>query len=188
MGLWKRHYVRPGQPFHRPAFLGPEARSAANGRSQGTKTSCPYGSRRVAACQTNLASGIEKPQIWKNNGIPQWANGHLFIGDKGILLSDYNKHVLLPEEKFADFKGPDQFIPRSANGHHEDWVAAGKGGSPTMWDFEYSGLLTEANYLGNVACRSGKKIHWDTKEMRATNAPDAKQFIRREYRKVWKLS
>ena len=130
--------------------------------------------------------GLEKPQILKDKGIPQWANGHLFIGDKGMLLSDYKKHVLLPENKFADFKGPDPFIPRSP-GHHQDWVAACKGGAPTLSNFEYAGLLTEANHLGNVAYRSGKKIQWDTKEMRATNAPNAEQFIRRDYRKGLKL-
>ena len=131
--------------------------------------------------------GLEKPQIWKDKGIPQWANGHLFIGDKGMLLSDYKKHVLLPENKFADFKGPDPFIPRSP-GHHQDWVTACKGGAPTLSNFEYAGLLTEANHLGNVAYRAEKKIQWDTKEMRATNAPNAEQFIKRDYRKGWKLS
>ena len=93
---------------------------------------------------------------------------------------------MLPEKEFADFKGPDPFIPRSP-GHHQDWVTACKGGAPTLSNFEYAGLLTEANHLGNVAFRSGKKILWDTKEMRATNAPDAERFIRREYRKGWKL-
>ena len=131
--------------------------------------------------------GLEKPQIWKDNGIPKWANGHLFIGDKGMLLSDYKKHVLLPEKKFTDFKGPDPFIPRSP-GHHQDWVAACKGGAPTLSNFEYAGLLTEANHLGNVAYRAEKKIQWNTKEMRATNAPDAEQFIKRDYRKGWKLN
>ncbi|MFL3656594.1 MAG: Gfo/Idh/MocA family oxidoreductase [Opitutales bacterium] len=148
-----------------------------------------YGTRgELPPVKLTWHQGLDKPQIWKDKGIPQWNNGHLFIGDKGMLLSDYHKHILLPEDKFADFKGPDQFIPRSVNGHHDDWVAACKGGAPTMCDFEYSGLLTEANHLGNVAYRSGKKIHWDTKEMRATNAPDAEQFIRREYRKGWRLS
>ena len=148
-----------------------------------------YGARgELPPVKMTWYQGLEKPKIWKDNGIPQWANGHLFIGDKGMLLSDYNKHVLLPEETFADFKGPDSFIPRSPSGHHEDWVIACKGGAPTMCDFEYSGLLTEANHLGNVAYRAGKKIHWDAKEMRATNAPDAEQYIRREYRKGWKLS
>lgn len=147
-----------------------------------------YGARgELPPVKLSWYQGLEKPQIWKDKGIPQWANGHLFIGDKGMLLSDYKKHVLLPEEEFADFKGPDPFIPRSP-GHREDWVAACKGGAPTLSNFEYAGLLTEANHLGNVAFRSGKKIQWDTKEMRATNAPDAERFIRRDYRKGWKLS
>ena len=147
-----------------------------------------YGARgELLPVKLTWYQGLEKPQIWKRNGIPKWASGHLFIGDKGMLLSDYRKHVFLPEEKFADFKGPDPFIPRSP-GHHQDWVTACKGGAPTLSNFEYAGLLTEANHLGNVAFRAGKKIQWDTKEMRATNAPNAERFIRRDYRKGWKLS
>jgi len=146
-----------------------------------------YGARgELPPVKLTWYQGLEKPRIWRDRGIPQWANGHLFIGDKGMLLSDYQKHALLPEKEFADFKGPDPFIPRSP-GHHQDWVTACKGGAPTLSNFEYAGLLTEANHLGNVAFRSGKKILWDTKEMRATNAPDAERFIRREYRKGWKL-
>ena len=147
-----------------------------------------YGARgELPPVKLSWYQGLEKPQIWKDNGIPKWDYGHLFIGDKGMLLSDYRKHVLLPEEKFADFKGPDPFIPRSPS-HFQDWVIACKGGAPTLSNFEYAGLLTEANHLGNVAYRSGKKIQWDTKEMRATNAPDAERYIKREYRKGWKLS
>jgi hypothetical protein len=41
--------------------------------------------------------------------------------------------------------------------------------------------------LGNVAYRVGKKLQWDAESMRATNAPEADQFIRREYRKGWSL-
>ena len=57
-----------------------------------------------------------------------------------------------------------------------------------IFGLPYAGPLTEANHLGNVAYRVGKKIHWDAKEMRATNAPDAEQFIRRDYRRGWNLS
>ena len=55
-------------------------------------------------------------------------------------------------------------------------------------NFSYGGHLTEIVLLGNVAYRSGKKIQWDTNEMRATNAPDAEPFIRRDYRRGWTLS
>ena len=38
-------------------------------------------------------------------------------------------------------------------------------------NFEYSGWLTEANHLGNVAYRVGKKLEWDADKMRATQRP-----------------
>jgi len=41
--------------------------------------------------------------------------------------------------------------------------------------------------LGCVAMRTGKKLEWDGPEMRAKYAPEASQFVRREYRKGWAL-
>jgi hypothetical protein len=38
-----------------------------------------------------------------------------------------------------------------------------------------------------VAFRTGKKLQWDAENMQATNAPEADQFIRRQYRKGWEL-
>ena len=68
-----------------------------------------------------------------------------------------------------------------------EWIHACKTGAATTCNFEYAGWLTEANHLGNVAYRTGRKLEWDPKELRATNAPEADQFIRREYRKGWEL-
>lgn len=130
--------------------------------------------------------GTRKPALWKDGAIPKWDSGVLFIGDKGMLLSDYEKHTLLPEDKFADFRRPEPFIPKSL-GHHAEWIHACKTGEPTTCHFEYAGWLTEANHLGNVAYRTGKKLNWDPVKLQATNAPEADRFIRREYRKGWKL-
>ena len=130
--------------------------------------------------------GENKPKIWTEGGIPKWGNGHLFIGDKGMLLSDYGKHILLPEDDFADFKRPEPFIPRVET-HHAEWVAACKSGAVCSANFEYSGWLTEANHLGNVAYRVGKKLEWDPVKMCATNAPEAAPLIRCPYRAGWQL-
>jgi hypothetical protein len=130
--------------------------------------------------------GESKPEIWTKKGIPQWGNGVLFVGDKGMLLSDYSKFVLLPEKDFAGAKLPEKSLPR-VSGHHAEWIAACKGGPPCHADFRYGGLLTEANHLGNVAYRVGKKLTWDAAKMRAINAPEADKYIRREYRKGWEL-
>ena len=130
--------------------------------------------------------GTEKPEIWTEGGIPQWSSGVLFVGDDGMLLSDYQKHVLLPEDQFRDFERPEPFIPKSL-GHHAEWIHAAKTGEPTTCNFEYAGWLTEANHLGNVAYRSQSRLEWDAENMRATNTSDADRYLRREYRDGWNL-
>jgi predicted dehydrogenase len=130
--------------------------------------------------------GTNKPSLWTEKQIPQWNSGVLFIGDNGMLLSDYGKHLLLPEDQFVDFKRPEPFIPKSL-GHHAEWIHACKTGEPTTCNFEYAGWLTEANHLGNVAYRTGRLLEWDPASMSAPNAPEADPYIRREYRKGWRL-
>jgi predicted dehydrogenase len=147
-----------------------------------------YGPRGdMPAVRLSWYQGEDKPAIWRNQGIPQWTNGVLFIGAKGMLLADYGRHVLLPENAFADYRRPEPTLPRSP-GHHAEWLRACKGGPPCSADFEYSGRLTEANHLGNVAYRLGKKIEWDAENLRCPNAPEAAPLIRRAYRSGWELA
>jgi hypothetical protein len=131
-------------------------------------------------------SGGGYPAFMKEGKVPQWPNAVLFIGSEGMLIADYGRHQLLPEDKFADFKRPDPFIPESI-GHHREWVEACKTGGPTTCNFDYSGALTEAALLCNVALRTGKKLTWDAKKLKAIGCPEADAFIRRKYRKGWTL-
>jgi hypothetical protein len=131
--------------------------------------------------------GTLRPPQWTDKLIPQWPDGVLFVGSKGMVLANYSKHILLPENQFANFTPPPQTIPESL-GHHKEWLHACKTGAPTTCNFAYSGRLTEANHLGNVAYRAGKKIEWDSKNLRIPNAPDAERFLRREYRAGWSLA
>jgi carbonic anhydrase/acetyltransferase-like protein (isoleucine patch superfamily) len=107
--------------------------------------------------------------------------GELWAGNPARKLRD------LTEKDFADFKRPEPFIPKSI-GHHAEWIRACKTGEPTTCNFQYAGWLTEANHLGNVAYRAGQKLEWDSAKLRATNTRAAEKFIRREYRKGWKLA
>ena len=141
----------------------------------------------MPAVKLTWHQGEEKPAAWREGKIPKWDSGVLFVGSKGLLLSDYMKHVLLPEEQYKDFKPPEPSIPPSL-GHHQEWIHACKTGAPTTCHFDYGGPLTEANHLGNVAYRVGRKLLWDAQALKATHTPEADKFIRREYRKGWKLS
>lgn len=146
-----------------------------------------YGARgEMPPLKLTWHQGNCKPDVWKENKIPQWGSGVLFVGDTGMLLADYEKHTLLPEDQYAGFVRPEPFIPKSL-GHHAEWIHACKTGEPTTCNFEYAGWLTEANHLGNVAFRAGKKLEWDPETLKAKNAPEADRFIRREYRAPWKL-
>jgi predicted dehydrogenase len=130
--------------------------------------------------------GTHKPDVWTNKKIPQWDSGVLFVGQNGQILSDYSKHELLLGPNVKDFKRPEPTIPPS-KGHHAEWIHACKTGAPTTCHFGYSGPLTEANHLGNVAYRAGKKLEWDAVNMKIPNAPEAEKFLSREYRKGWVL-
>jgi predicted dehydrogenase len=130
--------------------------------------------------------GGKRPKLVTEGKVPSWHDCVLFVGERGLVLADYGKHVLLPESEFAGFKRPDPFIPRSI-GHHAEWILACKTGKPTTCPFAYSGLLTESNLLGNVAYRLGKKLEWDPVNLKATGCPEADRYLRPEYRKGWSL-
>jgi predicted dehydrogenase len=126
------------------------------------------------------------PEFVKADIALQWPNAVLFMGADGMLIADYGKHQLLPEERFANFKPPEPFIPDSI-GHHREWAEACKTASPTTCNFDYSGALTEAALLCNVALRTGEKLTWNAKNLKAVGCPEADKFIQRQYREGWTL-
>jgi hypothetical protein len=130
--------------------------------------------------------GGKQPALIAQGKAPQWPNGVLFVGDKGMLIADYAKRKLLPEEKYADFQPPAPSIPKSI-GHHEEWIQACKTGSPTTCNFAYASALTESVLLGNVAFRTGLKLDWDARLLKARNTPQALNYIRTDYRQGWQL-
>jgi predicted dehydrogenase len=134
----------------------------------------------------NWYDGGLQPALLKEKGLPEWGAGTLFVGEEGMILADYGRRMLFPQDKFADFKAPEKTIPDSV-GHHKEWINACKTGSRTTCNFTYSGILAETVLLGAVAFRTGKKLEWDAANMKATNCPEADQYLSRTYRKGWEI-
>ena len=133
--------------------------------------------------------GDERPDLLDGLKLEKWKNGVLFCGEKGYLISDYDKHKLLPEDKFKDFTPPPETIAPSI-GHHKEFVTACMKNDPTMplCNFSYAGPLSEAVLLGSVAHRAGNiELEWDAEKMEARNAPNAEEFLKLKYRKGWVL-
>ncbi|MCH2131086.1 MAG: Gfo/Idh/MocA family oxidoreductase [Pirellulaceae bacterium] len=114
------------------------------------------------------------------------SSGVMFVGSQGKMFAAYSNYRLFPADKFRGFEPPAPTIPRSI-GHHAEWIKACKDGSPTTCDFAYSGVLAETVLLGGVAFRVGKRLEWDAENQRATNCPEADQFIRKAYRSGWEV-
>jgi predicted dehydrogenase len=117
-------------------------------------------------------------------------DGIIFVGDKGkMLVEGWGGHHprLLPQKRDDEYVRPPRTLPRSV-GHHQEWINACKGGPPPRSHFGFAGPLTEAVLLGTVCVRvGGRRLLWDSENLRVTNFPEANNFIHYEYRKGWSL-
>ncbi len=114
--------------------------------------------------------------------------GLIFIGDRGKILCGFSGAgpQLIPESKMQAYKRPPKTLPRSI-GHHDEWLRACRAGQAAGANFEFSGPVTEALLLGNVAIRARRKLLWDSQNMKVTNFSDANSFLHCAYRQPWTL-
>jgi hypothetical protein len=122
------------------------------------------------------------------NGMKLDHQGSIVIGTEGVLYSQYdsgNIPVLLPNEKYADFKLPDV----KEDNHYLQYVEAVRGNGKTSAPFSYSGPLTEMVLLGCLATRFPRTdLKWDTKALKVTNHEEANRLVRRTPRKGWEVA
>jgi len=113
-------------------------------------------------------------------------NGILFVGSKGkLLMGGWSRDPrLLPKSRMKDFTPPPKTLPR-VEAHDRAWIDASKGGPKASSNFDYGGPLTELVLLGQVAARTGGKLHWDATALKATNCAAADQYLRARYRSGW---
>lgn len=129
--------------------------------------------------------GTEKPKLWTDGKIPQWKDGSLFIGERGMVLGNYGAHLIMLDDKAEQFQRPPHSIEDGPS-HQRQFIECARAGKKAPCDFSYSGLLTVANHLGGVAYRAGKKLKWDPVAGK-TNDAAANRLLAREYRTGWKL-
>jgi predicted dehydrogenase len=117
--------------------------------------------------------------------------GVIFIGSKGVLINDtYGANPrIYPESLMADAAKVPKSIPRIEWSHELNWAKAIRGEAKASSPLEYAAQLTETMLLGVAALRAGqgKKVLYDGDKGEFTNAPDANQYLTREYRAGWAI-
>src|SRR5262245_40103772 len=152
------------------AQVGPVGRGAGGGR-QGTAGAPP------------------RPQGSGYNSI--------FVGSKGFLgTSGRGEGVgLLPGSRWAEYKLPAEYLPRSPGAttgsnhaaHLRDWIRACKGGAAACSNFSIAGPYTEWLVLGAVAVRVEGKLLWDNVKGEITKNREANKLVRPIFRKGWEI-
>ena len=152
----------------------------------------PANVSRPAVAMTWYDGGQKPPaDLFDNQQISK--TGVLLIGDKGKLLApgDYC------ERGYKLFAGAtDQKVEyEHSPGHFTELVRAIRGGPAPRSNFaDYGGPLTETILLGNLAVWAapeagsrGKRIEWDAKNLKPTNASEVEILVTPTYRAGYKL-
>lgn len=132
------------------------------------------------------------PHEIESHDIQLTREGILFVGDEGSILAGF--HGQNPQ-RFArgkreplDINGA---LPegqrRNYERRHRLWLDACQGGEPSAGSFPNAAPITDAVNLGTVALRAGRKVLFDSENMKITNVPQANQYLVRQYRPGWEL-
>lgn len=125
-------------------------------------------------------------------------NGVLFVGEKGILLSDaWGKGGVMRLKSDASPKcrgvldheaaKPLPLVYKRAPGqdHMKEFLDACKGGENTFQPFDVAARAAEFAMTGMVALRVGQPIEWDSAKLVAKNCAAAERWVHLPQRKKW---
>ncbi len=126
------------------------------------------------------------PPILKHLGVDGAGMNNLFIGTEGMLVCGFDRHRLLPQDKFHDFKQPASTLPPTP-GFYKEWFNACKGGEPASCNWGYSAPMAETVLLANIAYRIQGEFTWDAAKLKATGNAAVEKYLRSEFRKGWEV-
>lgn len=166
-----------------------------------------------AACTIHFTFGAsgDRPGLhlfWYDGGIKprlpeeldaanvEWPiEGILFVGDQGKIFAGFNgQNPQLAAKGKIQPLFPDDAPTQPGRRANADpternavWMPSFRGGAASPGSFLNAGGISDAVTLGTVSLRAGRKVLFDSGNMRITNLPEANRYLVREYRKGWEL-
>lgn len=127
-------------------------------------------------------------------------NGMAFHGTNGTLMADRVGYEIFPELAAGSWPPPQpaavpefrmerrQMNTTDATGPHaRAFVEAVRGLRPPAADIETGHRSTTVPHLGNIAFKTGLKLHWDAEREEFPNQPEASKLLGRVARQGWNL-
>lgn len=113
--------------------------------------------------------------------------GLMFVGETGKIIGQFRgeKPVLYMNGKRSPVQ---EELPAQADQESRDiWISAIKNKTQSPGSFVYAGPVTETILLGAVSLRAGRRVEYNSADMKITNYPEADRYLTREYRSGWEL-
>lgn len=112
--------------------------------------------------------------------------GVMYVGDKGIIIGGFNGDSPKVYPESPKYQTPPRQQAPFRDRAIDQWLAACKGGPPSLTNFEAQAPVTEAFLLGCLAQRlPGERLEWDSAAMRVTNSERANRWVDPPYRKEY---
>ncbi|MCD6597410.1 MAG: Gfo/Idh/MocA family oxidoreductase [Bacteroidales bacterium] len=130
-----------------------------------------------------------EPEELEEDNIEIESEGMMFVGDKGKIIAGFlgKNPRIIPERRMKEYQG-EKSLPETKRTRKSDtWAHAIKTNTQSPGSFLYAGPVTETINLAAVALRAGKKVEYDSQNMKITNIESANKYLSREYRKGWEL-
>jgi len=127
------------------------------------------------------------PDELSSEGKTLGREGMMFVGDRGKIIAEFrgeNPVLYIGNKKI---EAPAPATEQTREDSNNVWLDSFKNNTQSPGSYIYTGPVTETILLGAVALRAGKKVDYDSANMKITNIPEANQYLVREYRKGWEL-
>ncbi len=127
------------------------------------------------------------PEELSASGESLGREGMMFVGDKGKIIAQFRGEKPVLYSGNNKIPAPAPTTDQERVDSNKLWIDSFLNNTQSPGSFIHTGPVTETILLGAVALRAGKKVEYDTDNMKITNITDANKYLVREYREGWKL-
>ena len=182
---------------------GMQATAPNSVSASGGKLAYPDDAQETPDTMTALYEFDDFLMVWEQAtmiklGPFQRAHGIAFVGNNGTLVVDRNGWEIFPEERLANRKVAGYRMEarppiiaaageRGLDQHTENFIDCMKTRSQPVCNAEVASLAAVNAHLGNIAFRTGTKVHWNPKQMQFQDNEKANQLTKAHYHGPWKL-
>ncbi len=183
-------------------LMGMGATAPNSVMASGGKLADPNSDMETPDTMSSIYEFDDFVMVWEHNMINQegpYGKGHgiEFVGEQGRMIIDRRGWEVLPVTKQGE-DGYQHYVmekmpyqarqgdPRTE--HARNFIESIKSRHPPICPVDIGSHVAVVAHLGNIACRLGRKVYWDSDVYSFKDDSEAQRMMQAKYHNGWKLS